>query len=108
MEKVYNKLIRDNIPEIIKKDGGTPVIRELDNESYFHYLNLKLQEEMHEYLEEYSIEEFCDILEVLEAISKFKGFTPQQVAEVKAKKAEHNGAFDKKLFLEKVTYSPKA
>lgn len=102
MEKIYNKLIRDNIPQMIKENGGTPVIRKLDDKEYFECLNFKLQEELDEYLEDYSIEEFCDILEVLEAIAKFKGFSAQQIVEVKARKATHNGVFDKRLFLEKV------
>lgn len=102
MEQIYNKLIRDNIPQIIKNSGDTPILRKLDDKEYFECLNLKLEEEMKEYLEDYSIEEFCDMLEVLGAIAKFKNFSPQQIAEVKAKKAECNGAFDERLFLEKV------
>lgn len=102
MEKIYNKLIRDNIPQIIKDSGETPIIRKLDDKEYFDCLNLKLQEEMKEYLEDCSIEEFCDMLEVLEAIAKFKNFSPQQIAEVKTKKAKRNGGFDERIFLEKV------
>lgn len=102
MEQVYNKLIRDNIPQIIKNSGDTPILRKLNDQEYFECLNLKLQEEMKEYLEDYSIEEFCDILEVLDAIAKLKNFTHQQIEEVKNRKTECNGAFDERLFLEKV------
>ena len=34
MEKVYNKLVRDRIPEIIEKDGYIPIIRILNNDEF--------------------------------------------------------------------------
>jgi len=34
MERIYNKLVRDNIPGIIELKGENPVISILDNEKY--------------------------------------------------------------------------
>ena len=34
MERTYNKLVRDNIPNIIKSNGETPITRILTNEEY--------------------------------------------------------------------------
>ena len=40
------KLVRDKIPEIIKRnDNVDPITRILDNEEYLVELNLKIQEE---------------------------------------------------------------
>ena len=47
--KIYNKLVRDKIPEIINKDNRKPITRVLNNEEYLSELNKKLQEEMNEY-----------------------------------------------------------
>ena len=55
--KIYNKLVRDRIPEIILKDNELPTTRILDDEEYIKELNRKLQEEVNEYLENDNIEE---------------------------------------------------
>ena len=34
MEQVYNKLVRDNIPDIIHNNGENPIIRILSNDEY--------------------------------------------------------------------------
>lgn len=104
MEKKYDKLIRDNIPEIITSQGKKPVTRVLTNEEYKQYLSKKLQEEVDEFMEDTCIDELCDILEVLEAISEVMGFSETQIKEAKKQKADKNGSFSKRLCLEKVTY----
>ena len=50
MEKVYNKLVRDKIPEIIKNNNGKPITRILDDNEYKQELEKKLYEEYLEVL----------------------------------------------------------
>lgn len=38
MEIVYDKLVRDNIPKIIKYNGSEPYFRILNDEEYWEYL----------------------------------------------------------------------
>jgi len=101
--KTYEKLIRDNIPNIIKNNNQTAKIRVLSDDEYRNALNQKLHEEVNEYLSDNCIKEFCDILEVLDAIKKTMEFSNDEIERVKNDKALKNGKFDKKLFLEEVT-----
>jgi len=45
MDKVYNKLVRDNIPSIIENDGCKCVTKVLNEKEYKVELYKKLQEE---------------------------------------------------------------
>ena len=102
MDTIYNKLIRDNIPEFIRGHGKTPVVRVLDDSDYIAALNEKLHEEVAEYMADNSIEELCDILEVVYAIAVAKGHSASEINALRTNKNTKNGAFEKKLFLEKV------
>ena len=42
MKKEYHKLVRDRIPEMIQKQGETPVLRILEEEEYLEALDRKL------------------------------------------------------------------
>lgn len=102
MEKVYKKLVRDNIPEIIEQQGDEPVLRVLEQNEYKKSLIEKLKEEVEEFTLDQSVEELCDILEVIEALEKALDFSKELIQETKQKKVKKKGAFEKKIFLEKV------
>ncbi len=100
--KFYNKLVRDNIPEIIKNNGQTAYLSILDEEQYYNELKKKLLEETNEFLESSEVEELADIVEVVDALAKAQGSSLENVIEIKNKKSSKNGKFEKRLFLEKV------
>ena len=99
--KIYNKLVRDNIPQIMVMNGAKPVTRILNDEEYLVELNKKLQEELNEYLLDGNIEELADLEEVLLAILKFKNISWEELEKIRLSKVEKRGAFNKKIFLEK-------
>ena len=102
MEKVYEKLVRDNIPDIIKKSGKDCVIEIMDDEEYVEELNKKLAEEVDEHLISGSIEEIADIMEVIHSILEVKNISFEEVEKLRVEKREKRGGFKNKIKLVKV------
>lgn len=105
MDRVYNKLVRDRIPEIIKAKGEEPITRELSLDEFKLALESKLKEECQEVITTSGkdrIEEIADTLEVLKALAKLEGATLENVITVAGNKCTMRGAFDERIFLEKV------
>lgn len=102
MIKVYGKLIRDRIPEIIAKDGKSCKTRVLSLEEYKTALRNKLSEEMEEYQEAYDIHELADVQEIIDALVVAEGLTEEQFHAIQKAKRDSNGAFNKRLYLESV------
>ena len=100
--KVYNKLVRDKIPEIIESRGATCQTRILSDEEYLIELNKKLQEEVSEYLESGEVEELSDIAEVMISILEVKNVGYKDFENIRIQKAQKRGAFKSKIFLESV------
>lgn len=102
MEKriIHNKLVRDNIPEIIEKSGKCAVIRTISRDEYLEMLDRKLTEELNEYLSDKSMEEIADLLEVIHAVVKARGSSMEEVEEIRLQKKEKRGGFENKIFLE--------
>lgn len=102
MKTYYNKLVRDRIPEIIESSGKTCVVEVLSDEEYLKYLDAKLDEELAEYHKDQNIEELADLLEVLRAAAIARGYSIEDLEQVRAAKAEKRGSFVKKLLLKEV------
>lgn len=100
--KAYHKLVRDRIPEIIEADGKICACETLSDEDYIHLLDQKLNEELAEYQESKSIEELADLLEVMQAVVKVRGWTLEELERVRADKAAKRGGFEKKILLKEV------
>ena len=102
MTKHHNKLVRDKIPEIIEKAGKKAYTHILSEEEYMTELDKKLGEEFAEYQADKSIEELADMLEVMYAIAEARGWSVSELEDVRMGKAQKRGAFDKRIFLERV------
>jgi len=103
---VYNKLVRDKIPQIIKESGKDCKVRTLDKEEYLIELRKKLIEESTELLEatntKDAIEELADIYELLETILIEEQYDLLEIKKRRIQKNMAKGAFEERLFLERV------
>mgnify|MGYP007043837342 CR=1 FL=1 len=103
MERVYNKLVRDKIPDIIEEKGEIPIVKILEKEEYKKELERKLYEEYKEVLDAKSddrIEELADMLEVIQKLEDGKEL--DDILEIANSKKKKRGAFEKGIFLLKV------
>lgn len=98
----YNKLVRDLIPEIIQSSGKSCITEVLSDEKYLRMIDAKLDEELAEYHKDQNIEELADLIEVIYAAAKARGYTLEQLETVRAEKAIKRGVFEKKLLLKEV------
>ena len=99
--RIY-KLVRDRIPEIIENSGKTCTYDILDDAAYLKMLDAKLSEELNEYQNSKSIEELADLLEVMGAVVKARGYTWEELTQIRKAKREKRGAFNKRIYLKEV------
>jgi predicted house-cleaning noncanonical NTP pyrophosphatase (MazG superfamily) len=103
---IYNKLVRDRIPQIIERTGKKFTVRTLKEEEYITELKNKSFEELQEYMgaenDESAIEELADLLEIIHALARCHGASLEKLEEVRQQKAQKRGGFEEKIFLVQV------
>lgn len=99
----YCKLVRDRIPETIEASGKTCVTEILSDEDYLRMIDAKLDEELAEYHKDQNVEELADLMEMIYAAAIARGYTIEQLENVRVEKAEKRGGFQKKILLLEVT-----
>lgn len=102
--KEYKKLVRDNIPDIIERDGEKPITRVLDDEEFKKALQDKLVEEAGEVRNTTSRDELekeiGDVLEVIESLIKAFNLREEEIEKTKEERKKKRGGFDKHIFLD--------
>lgn len=80
--KIFRKLIRDTIPEIIAKDGQKAITRVLNEQEFLAALENKLLEEVLEFRGDGADKkmEMADIRKVLGALMNGYGFSEEEIA----------------------------
>lgn len=108
MEKEYNKLVRDKIPNIIENNGETPIIEILTNERYEEELINKLFEESLEIKESSGLnrlEELSDLLELIKSLAQLENKELTDIVRIAEEKSIKRGSFKDKIYLKKVITS---
>lgn len=93
------KMVRDRIPEIAEENGDSLETETLDEDEIGNYLAEKLVEESREFREGRDREELADILEVFKEVLKRKEIEMEEIEELRNKKGEERGGFDKGILL---------
>lgn len=95
------KIVRDNIPEIMKENSKNATFTIAKKDQIQDLLRAKLHEELNEYLLEGNVEELVDIIEVIYALAKCHGYTEEEVAKIRNQRIEERGKYEKGIVLEK-------
>ena len=100
MKYIYNKLVRDRIPENINSmEGRNCNYKILNYDEYLEELDKKLFEEAHEFIEEHSVEELADLMEVIYTIMKINNISMNDVENARKIKRDKKGGFNNKIYL---------
>lgn len=103
MKRVYNKLVRDKIPEIIEKNGEKAITKILDNNEYWNSLLEKVKEELYEIETAENLDEtkkeLADLIEVVRAMAENKGFSLSEIIDEADEKVVKRGGFSDRTFL---------
>lgn len=97
--KLYDKLVRDRIPEIIEEDGKTCKTRVANRVEKIGYLFDKIGEEVEELRSSLSAEEMADLLEVVYSLEEEIGLDKNEVEAIRIEKKKKRGGFAKGIVL---------
>ncbi len=102
--KLWNKLVRDRIPEYLKKEGIDSEVEVVkDKVRFLRLLIDKLEEEAQEaggsFRDADLLEELADVESVIDGILKTKGWTRAELKKQQDKKDDERGGFEKGIFL---------
>ncbi|WP_323677460.1 nucleoside triphosphate pyrophosphohydrolase [Halorubellus sp. PRR65] len=111
----YDKLVRDDIPAVVRADGNRPVTRQVDGREYERYLARKLREEADEVVDAVAaasesdpvddaetLDELADVHAVLEALVATTDHSLRAVVDRAREKAADRGGFEDGVVLERI------
>lgn len=99
MKRIYNKLVRDNIPQLIKESGRDCTSRILNEKEYYDALLDKIVEEIEEYRISDNEEELADVYEVLDCLVQLKEYEPMHIDYLQLIRREKRGSFKDRILL---------
>ncbi len=99
----YNKLCRDNVPEIIKSKGFECEIREVDHDEYKREIIRKVFEEAsgvsNHTSRESLMKELADLLITINAVKHEFEISDAEVTEAMTKSLVLKGGYEKRLYI---------
>ena len=100
------KLVRDNIPQILEEQGAKVFHRIMNENEYYKYLKLKIMEEANEVLAAKSrdevIEELSDLIEVIKNIQSLHKIENDELENARIAKKSLKGGFEDRVYIAKI------
>ena len=93
------RLVRDNVPQLMRRRGEHPIVRTAEPYEYAGLLRAKLVEEVEEFLDSDDPHELADVMEVLLALAQMLGCDGDDIERMRSEKAVQNGGFANRLVL---------
>lgn len=97
-----DKLIRDRVPDILRKKGIIVHERWMQQQEFIARLKDKLIEEAREVekteAKDELAEELADVLEVLHTLAQLHGLSIEELEKIRLKKREHKGGFESRIY----------
>ena len=104
---IYNKVVRDRVPEMILMSGKTYTSKKLSKQEYIQELSKIGMEEIREFASvqdrEYALDSLADALEVIKALAAAEGVTLQDIERIRKQKEAERGGFEKGIYLVQVS-----
>ena len=105
--KPLNKLVRDKVPSLVTKDGGSYTLQLLSPLEHQTEITKKLLEEVQEYSEaqtkDKALEELVDIVELVHAALKLHSVSPEDFENMRLTKKKLKGGFEKGIYLNTIS-----
>lgn len=109
MEKIYNKLVRDGIPSVLKSKGLKHKVISIDDKEVIPYVLNKFTEEFDEVGEAIKsknrdkiVEELADLVTVIFKLGECYGISGDEIIEKEMSKTDELGEFDENYILKYV------
>ncbi|MFF5994969.1 nucleoside triphosphate pyrophosphohydrolase [Lysinibacillus sp. KU-BSD001] len=103
----FNKLVRDKVPSLVTKDGGSYSLKLLSPLEHQHEITKKMYEELDEYhaaqSKDEAIEELVDMVELIYAAIKLHDVSPEDFEAIRLEKKKKKGGFEKGIYLNSIS-----
>lgn len=103
------KLVRDNIPQILEKEGKTCIVNTLELEDYCKQLVVLLDEKVLEFKnaflaedDELAVKKIADTVEVLYAVLDMIGVEHKSFEKIRLANKQKYGGYEKRILLKEV------
>ncbi len=103
MPEEYHKLVRDGIPELIRRNGAHCEVSVMTEEEYRQALRAKLVEEATEAAQAQTLQalitELADVQEVLDALRATYALSHKAIVQEQTRRRAERGGFERRLRL---------